>query len=197
MEFFTLLLIPMCAYLNNQGGRNDLPRLVFRSVFISLAFVIFSLAAGVSAELGLKVFITSLIGTAFWAVWKWGPGFMALDSTLTDNRDYTTPWWHPNTIITHTVDELLMYSPLIKLRGAEIQAWGCWYMAFRGIFLYPFFIALAHLLTPWALLFGLLCLAQGACYRESKTVSTAEYFMGALGIGLPMALTILAYMWGS
>ncbi len=53
-------------------------------------------------------------------------------------------------------------------------------MTVRGAFMYPMFIALAHFISPWALLFGVGCLLQGIIYYLSATVLEAEYIMGGL-----------------
>jgi hypothetical protein len=61
-------------------------------------------------------------------------------------------------------------------------------MSLRGLYLYPLFVALAWLTTPWALPIGLGCLLQGPCYFAMRhtpdwqewAVARAELLFGAV-----------------
>ena len=195
MLFIPLLLIPICALLNHLGGQSvviPVPRFTCRMIGQGLALGIVAYFAHFPMVLSAWLAGVGVAGFSFWAVWKWGPGFMTI--TGQDHRAYTTQWWTTHYWICKVCDYVEGISAAdTTLTLAQCLGWGECYMTVRGLFLLPFFAALAYFLTPWALIIGFAGLAQGIIYRTSPSVLIAEWKMGAW-IGAMLALTLILYM---
>lgn len=190
-----LLLMPLCAWLNHLGGQSVVvpyPRFVCRMLGQGVAFGLVALLSGLGWQLSLMSGIFSIAGVSFWAVWKNGPEFMSVN--FEDHRLYGTPWYTPNRWITAACDWLTGHTSVSKLTPSKCCDWGTLYGTLLGAFMYPLFVGLAGLLTPWAAVFGLSCLSQGLIYRASGAVYRAEYAVGAGVIGGSLALTLIAYI---
>ncbi len=188
-------IIPVAGFLNNLGGQSvTVPRLISRVVFMAMAVTAFISTAGLQHDDTVKLLLTSLPSFLFWAIWKWGPGFMALPGVTNDYRDYSKKWWTSHFWIAKLTDKITNINPSTILTQPQINAWGMAYMNIRGSFLYVFFISMAIIFTPWALLFGLPCFMQGKIYARCMTVPMAEYIVGWLEIGAPVAATFIVYL---
>lgn len=191
-----LLLIPACASLNHLGGQSTTiaaSRIVCRVFGVGIAFGLVSLLYGLGNENAAYAAGIVTAGMALWAVWKWGPGFMAVRDNVGDRRDYTTSRWGFNYWITRWADKILGVSQLTTLSPSQIRCWGMIYMTLRGFLMYPMFVGLSALLTVWSLLIGLVCFAQGIIYRFMGTVYNAEYVEGGAVIGAGLSAVLLLY----
>ena len=186
-------LIILCSILNHLGGQSTTipnPRITCRVFGIGVAAGFASLLYGHGIETSAYVWGICTTGMALWAVWKWGPMFMAINGE--EHRDYTTPWYNPNTWLTAVTDSLLGVNQLTTLTTAQCKNWGTIYGTFRGAFMYPMFCALAGLLSPAAFLAGIPCMLQGIVYRISTQVYYAEFIFGGI-IGAMLATVLI---WG-
>lgn len=184
--FFILTLIPACAILNHLGGQSTTipnPRITCRVFGIGLAFDLVTQFLMIPTKTSLTAWGIVTAGMAIWAVFHWGDGFMAI--TGTDTRNYSKYKW-----ICAICDKICKVNSTSILTPAQCKEWGTWYMTVRGGFMYPMFIALGIMMTPWAFWAGLGCLLQGIVYRTSETVRAAEYKMGAL-IGLMLSMVLI------
>ena len=191
LSYLALLAIPIVSELNHLGGQSvDIPnpRIVCRVLLIPLALALITLLSGYSPESSAILWAIYTGGFALWAVFKWGPMFMAVNGT--DCRDYTTKWYQTNTYITPLCDVFVGTNQLSKLTPAQCKEWGTVYGTIRGGFLYPLFMVLGCIMTVWALPIGFLCFFQGFIYRTSSDVLHAEYKFGAL-IGLMFAAILM------
>lgn len=161
----SLLLIPICSYANHAGGQSTIipnPRFICRVFGMSLAFGVFSQS--------VLCFLFALAGMALWALPGWAEGFVIFDGKDTRNNSL--------------IDRLTN-----KIRPVCDKTWGLIFFTLRGLYIYPLFIALSYLLTPWALLIGFGGALMGVCYRYSPSVLVSEYKMGAV-IGLMFSLVL-------
>ena len=191
-----LLLIPVCSLFNHLGGQSTAvpdPRIVFRVIGVGAAFAAAAQLSGVTL---LGVFLLWEVATAFmalWAVFKWGAMFMAINGE--DHRLYDGKWYLPNYWITKACDKIMGVDQETVLSPLQCRDWGTVYGTLRGAMMYPAFIALAYLLTPWALISGILSLSQGIIYRLSATVLDAEYRFGAI-YGAMLASVLILFKIG-
>ncbi len=90
MNLVPLALIPICSILNHLGGQSTTipdPRFVARMLGQGLAFGIVAFFSGWPIYQAIEIAVIGIAGFSFWAVWMWGPGFMAINGE--DHRDYT------------------------------------------------------------------------------------------------------------
>lgn len=192
--FYALTLIPICSLLNHLGGQSTripCPRFVCRMLGIGAAFGAVSRLCGLPIDTALLYGTICVAGMTLWAVWKNGPQFMAINET--DFRDYKTPWYTPNRHITALCDFGMNVSQFSTLTSSQCVEWGALYGTILGLFLYPMFITMAVIITPWAFLIGMFCLAQGEIYRACKSVLIAEYVFGAC-IGLALSAVLIEHI---
>lgn len=181
--WFALLLIPLCALLNHLGGQSTTipdPRFFCRMLGQGIAFGAVSWLCGIPYQSALELGAIGIAGFVIWAVWKWGPGFMAItgfDSRGTDVFSRLTSALYPLPVVASS---------------AQCKLWGMIYMTLRGMCLYPLFIALTFLLTPWAMVIGIGCLLQGIVYRMSSQVLFAEWKFGSV-IGATLAAVLITH----
>ena len=183
---FLLMLPPFCAMWNHLGGQSKLipdPRIICRVFGIPLSFAAIAFLCGIEPGKCLTLLGISISGMALWAVPANGEEFMSLpDQPDTHGKNgYKWIFWIVCKIMNVTLDQ--------KLTPAQVRNWGTWYGTILGLLLYPQFVTLSIVLTPWALLGGALCLTQGLQYRFSPDVKTAEVKMGTT-IGIMYAFTL-------
>lgn len=186
------MLTGACSELNHLGGQSLTipdPRVVARMVGQGIAYGVAALLTN-SWQTSLEITAGSIACFVLWAVWKWGPGFMAVAKNGGDSRDYTTSAWGFNYWATKITDFTLGVNRSTPLTPTGIRTWGLVYMTLRGILLYPLFCLLGALATPWAFIVGLGCLLQGIAYRFSDTVELSEYRFGAV-IGVLGGITFI------
>lgn len=183
-------LIPFISLLNHLGGQSvRIPdsRVMCRVIIIPIAIFIVSLLCDVPIESSMLIEAISIPAFALWAIPAWGEMFMAINGT--DFRDYSKYKW-----IATFCDFICGTSHLTPLTSAQAREWGMIYGTVRGMFLYPLFIGLASVLTPWALIVGLFCLMQGIVYRFCGLVLYAEYVFGAVIGGAIAAILIISQL---
>lgn len=198
MLIFLCGFIIICAALNHLGGQAAIPgaRIACRVVGVGVAYGTLSLLCGLPFETAGYAWAVCTAGMALWAVWKWGPGFMAVKENAGDRRDYSTSRWGFNYWNTRMTDFILDVNRWTVLSIQNIRTWGMVYMTLRGTLMYPMFVGLAFTVTPWAYLIGLICLTQGIIYRLNRTVYNAEYFEGGIVIGGGLTATIIMRFYG-
>jgi hypothetical protein len=180
--------------LNHLGGQSTIipfPRFTCRMLGQALAFGTVAWLCGAEAIFAAELAGVAFAGLVFWAVWAWGPGFMAINGQ--DFRKYDKKWWFPHWWICKLCDFDVRCKPTDALTEAQCRLWGTIYLTARGAFMYPMFIALSFMTTRYAIIFGWSCLLQGLIYRFSPTVLTAEYRFGAV-IGAALAVTLFIFM---
>jgi hypothetical protein len=181
MPLLPLALIPLCSLLNHERGQGSFPANRILSV-IGMGFLYGLIAAIDHAPLqSLLLGGAAVFGLLLWAIPPWGVYFSALTGYWpSDNSSvgwidaigkFLIPYVGPNDISTN------------RERGTIC-------MCLRGGYLYPLFVCLGLLLTPWALLIGLGCFTQGIAYRISPSVYAAEFIFGAV-IGAMLAATLI------
>ena len=194
LAFFSLLLIPVCAELNHLGGQSTVipcPRFTCRMLGQALAFGVVAFLCGVDGLFAAKMAAVTFVGLVNWAVWEWGPGFMAINGQ--DFRGYNKKWWFPHFWICKFADFMTATYPADSLTYWQCRHWGLVYMTARGAFMLPLFFTFAGMLTPWAIPIGFLCLLQGIIYYTSPTVLTAEYRFGGGVTGVALAAILFIF----
>ncbi len=186
----SMLLISACSELNHLAGQSIVipnPRITCRVFGIGVAAGVASLLYGHGIDTSAYVWGVCTTGMALWAIFKWGPMFMAINGE--EHRLYDDKWWLPNYWITAMTDRLMHVNKLTQLSPAQCRRWGTIYGTMRGALMYPMFCALAALLTPMAFFIGAACLLQGIVYRLSTQVYYAEFIYGGI-IGAMLAMTL-------
>lgn len=191
--FASLIVIPLCSLLNNMGGQSKTiptPRVTCRMVGQALAFGMAYALYDHPLWLTLAVTVAAGGGVALWAMWKVGPGFMAVDDgDMYDMRDYTQYVW-----LTELADAITGVNQKTLLSYSQIRNWGRVWMAIRGLAMIPLFVFLAFFLSPITAVFGLMGAWKGQIYYSSHTVSDAEYKEGAMIGGLFWLALLLNYL---
>lgn len=178
-----LLFIAVCALLDHLGGQSKKipnPRIICRVFGIGLAFGLMAILSGYSAW----IIPIAMIGMTIWAVPANGEEFNALKNHVDSHGTNGYKWifWVCSKVLNIPITGIITNS--------QSRAYGTLYGAILGLFQLPLFMVLSYMLTPWAILFGLLGAVQGLIYRWSPTVLVAEWVNGAW-IGLRLALTLM------